>query len=67
MKKILALITGFVVSSTLYLLVTTVLFNKPLADEIPPAVVCGVGSMAIITLFFNRRRLQPIPVRVKRF
>ncbi|WP_147425604.1 hypothetical protein [Mucilaginibacter gracilis] len=67
MKKVLALTLGFVVSSSLYILVTTLLFDNSLLKSIAPAFVCGIGSMAIIALFFNRRKMQLIPVRSKRY
>lgn len=66
MKKVLALTLGFVVSSSLYILITTLFFNNSFSKSIAPAFVCGVGSMAIIALFFNRRKMQLIPIRVKK-
>lgn len=66
MKKVMALTFGFIVSSSLYMLMSTLLFNNSVERSVPPAFTCGVGTMAIIALFFNKRKLQPIPVRAKK-
>lgn len=66
MKKVLALTAGFVVSTGLYMLISTVLFNNSFYKSAAPSFVCGVGTMAIIALFFNKRKMQLIPIRVKK-
>ncbi|MEO6522022.1 MAG: hypothetical protein ABIN91_10120 [Mucilaginibacter sp.] len=66
MKKVLALTAGFVVSTSLYMLISTFLFENSLIKSIAPSFVCGVGTMAIIALFFNKRRMQLIPIKVKK-
>jgi hypothetical protein len=66
MKKVVALTLGFIVSSSLYILISTLLFNNSVEKSIPPAFTCGVGTMAIIALFFNKRRMQLIPIKVKK-
>lgn len=66
MKKVLALTVGFVISSSLYILISTLLFNNSVGRSIIPAFTCGVGTMAIIALFFNKKKMQLIPIRVKK-
>jgi len=66
MKTVLALIAGFVVTSSVYLLITTLLFKESFSDELPPAVASGLGSVAIMILLLNRKRMQLIPIRVKK-
>jgi zinc transporter ZupT len=66
MKKVLAVTAGFIVSTVVYLLIATGLFKESYSKSTPAAVVCGIGTAVMIALLFNKKRMQLIPVRVKK-
>lgn len=66
MKKVLAVTAGFIVSTIVYLLISTGVFKESYSNSAPPAVACGIGTGIMIALLFNKRRMQLIPIRVKK-